>query len=99
MLENPTILGKQPAGWTLIVLLIVVAIIAILMAIYLPSVLQMYSPPSSADGEGTRKPTLEFVEDQLEGIDRRNEQTDDLINQLTDPQKEQAEQEQQDDEE
>ena len=81
MAENRTISTKQPGGWTLIVLLIVVAIIALLMAIYLPSVLQVYSPPSSVDKKGTRKPTLEHVEDQFEGIDPRNKQIDDLINQ------------------
>ncbi len=45
--ENYGMSGKYPGGWTLIVLLIVVAIIALLMAIYLPSVLQMYSPSPS----------------------------------------------------
>ncbi len=92
MLENPTILDRPPGGWTLIVLLIVVAIIALLMAIYLPSVLTVYSPPSSTDEEGTRKPTLEHVKDQLEGIDPRNEQIDDLINEQIGPDQEQREQ-------
>ncbi len=92
MLENPTMLDKQPGGWTLIVLLIVVAIIALLMAIYLPSVLTVYSPPSSVDEEGTRKPTTEHVKDQLGGIDERNKQIDDFINQQTG-----RDQEQQDD--
>ena len=92
MLENPTMLDKQPGGWTLIVLLIVVAIIALLMAIYLPSVWTVYSPPSSVDEEGIRKPTLEYAKDQLEGIDERNKQINDLMNQQTG-----RDQEQQDD--
>ncbi len=94
MAENPTMLDKQPGGWTLIVLLIVVAIIALLMVLYLPSVLQMYSPPSSADQEGTRKPTLKHVKEQLAPIDQRNKQLEDFINQQSDPQKEQTEQDQ-----
>ena len=97
MPENPTMLDKQPGGWTLIVLLIVVAIIALLMMYYLPSVLQMYSPPSSADQEGTRKPTIEHVKDQLAPIDQRNKQLEDFLKQQSGPQEEQTEQDQQDD--
>ncbi len=97
--KNPTISDKQPGGWTLIVLLIVVAIIALLMAIYLPSVLTVYSPPTSPDEEGTRKPTLEHVKDQLAPIDLRNKQIDDFINQQIGPEQEQTEQNQQDEEE
>ena len=65
MPENHTILDKQPGGWTLIVLLIVVAIIALLMAVYLPSVLQVYTPPTSPGQDGTRKSTLDHIKDQL----------------------------------
>ncbi len=90
MPENPTMLDKQPGGWTLIVLLIVVAIIALLMALYLPSVLQMYSPPSSPDEQGTRKPTIEHVKEQLAPIDQRNKQLEDVL-------KQQSGQEQEDD--
>ena len=97
MAENRTISTKQPGGWTLIVLLIVVAIIALLMMYYLPSILQVYSPPSSADQEGTRKPTIEHVKEQLAPIDQRNKQMDDFIKQQSDPQEEQTEQDQQDD--
>ena len=53
MPENHTISDKQPGGWTLIVLLVVMAIIALLMMYYLPSILQRYSPPSATDKEGT----------------------------------------------
>ena len=42
MPKNSAVLDKQPGGWTLIVLLIVIAGIAALLAIYyLPSVLQV----------------------------------------------------------
>ncbi len=81
MPENHTILDKQPSGWTLIVLLIVIAIIALLMAVYLPSVLQVYSPPSSPGQDGTRKSTLDHVRDQLAPIDQRNKDFEDLLNQ------------------
>ena len=96
--RNPTILDKQPGGWTLIVLLIVVAIIALLMALYLPSVFQVYRPPSSADEEGTRKPTLEHVRDQLEGVDERNKEIDNSINQQAGQDQEQTEEDQEDQE-
>ena len=97
MPENPAMLDKQPAGWTLIVLLIVVAIIALLMAIYLPSVLRMYSPPTVEGEEGTKKPVLESVKERLEGIDQRNKQIDDFMNQQNGSKKEPDDQEQQDD--
>ncbi len=97
MPENPAILTKQPGGWTLIVLLIVVAIIALLMMYYLPSVLQMYSPPSSPDQEGTRKPIIEHVKERLAPIDQRNKQLEDFLDQPSGPQEEQTEQDQQDD--
>ncbi len=95
--ENSTMLDKQPAGWTLIVLLIVVAIIALLMALYLPSVLQMYSPPTTEGEEGTKKPVLESVKERLEGIGQRNKQIDDFMNQQNGSKKEPDDQEQQDD--
>ena len=94
MPENPAILTKQPGGWTLIVLLIVVAIIALLMVLYLPSILQVYSPPSSPDEEGTRKPILKHVKDQLAPIDQRNKQLEDFLHQQGGPQEEQTEQDQ-----
>ena len=92
MAENPEILDRHPGGWTLIVLLIVVAIIALLMALYLPSVLQMYSPPSSPGQEGTRKPTIERVKEQLAPIDQRNKQLEDFLKQQSGPQEEQTDQ-------
>ena len=91
MLENPTMLNKQPGGWTLIVLLIVVAIIALLMVIYLPSLMQMYGPTTVEGEDGTKGPVLKHVEQQLEGIGERNQQLDDLIEQQADPQEEQIE--------
>ena len=97
MAENRTISTKQPGGWTLIVLLIVVAIIALLMMYYLPSILQVYSPPSSADQEGTRKPIIEHVKEQLAPIDERNKQLEDFLKQQIGPEEEQTEQDQEDD--
>ena len=73
------ILDEYRGGWTLIVLLIVVAIIALLMALYLPSVLESYSPPTTTDEEGTTKPVLEHVEEQLAPIDTRNQQLEDYL--------------------
>ena len=67
----------------MIVLLIVVAIIALLMVLYLPSVLQMYSPPTTEGEEGTKKPVLESVKERLEGIGQRNKRIDDFMNQQT----------------
>ncbi len=96
MPENRTISTKQPGGWTLIVLLIVVAIIALLMMYYLPSVLQTYSPPSSPDQEGTRKPITEHVKDQLAPIDQRNKELEDFLDQQSGPQEEQTDQDQED---
>ena len=96
MAENPGIPDRHPGGWTLIVLLIVVAIIALLMMYYLPSILQVYSPPSSPDQEGTRKPTIEHVKDQLAPIDQRNKQLEDFLNQPSGPQEEQTDQDQED---
>jgi len=91
MLENPTMLNKQPGGWTLVVLLIVVAIIAVLMVIYLPSLMQMYGPTTVEGEEGTKRPALEHAKQQLEGIGERNKQIDDLIEQESEPQEEQDE--------
>ena len=79
MAEYHGILDGQRGRWTLIVLLIVVAIIALLMVLYLPSVLQSYSPPTTTDEEGTTKPILEYVEDQLAPIDTRNQQLEDYL--------------------
>lgn len=77
---KPAILDKQPGGWTLIVLLIVIAIIALLMALYLPSVLQMSSSPGK---KGAQKPILEHVKEELAPIDQRNKQLEDALNQQT----------------
>ena len=97
MTENQEISDKYPGGWTLIVLLIVVAILALLMALYLPSVLQTYSPPTTPDGQGTRKPTTDVVKDRLSGIGQRNEQLDDALNQQDPSQQELSQPDQQDD--
>ena len=79
MAENSIILDEHRGGWTLIVLLIVVAIITLLMIWYLPSVLQSYSPPTTTDEEGTTKPVLEHVKEQLAPIDQRNKQLEDYL--------------------
>lgn len=73
------ILDGHRGGWTLIVLLIVVAIIALLMVLYLPSVLESYSPPTTTDEEGTTKPILEHVKDQLAPIDTRDQQLENYL--------------------
>ena len=96
MPENHNISDKQPGGWTLIVLLIVVAIIALLMAVYLPSVLQVYTPPTSPGQEGTRKSTLDHVRDQLAPIDQRNKELEDVLNQQSGQDQEQTDKEKQD---
>ena len=93
MTENSVILDKHRGGWTLLVLLVVVAIIALMMAYYLPSVLQMYSPPETEGEEGTKKPTIEYVRDQLAPIDQRNQEVDDFINQQSGAEKEKPGQE------
>ena len=95
MPKNRAILANQPGGWTLIVLLVVIAIIALLMALYLPSVLQMSSTPGK---KGTRKPTIQHVKDQLAPIEKRNKQLEDALNSQTDQDQEQTEQVQQDQE-
>ena len=79
MTNHSNISAKHRDGWTLIVLLIVIAIIALLMIIYLPSVLQSYSPPTTTDEEGTTKPVLQHVEDQLAPIDTRTQQIEDFL--------------------
>ena len=79
MTNQSSLLTKHNGGWTLIALLIVVAIIALLMALYLPSVLRSYSPPTTEDEEGTTKPVLQHVEDQLAPIDTRNQQIEEFL--------------------
>ena len=69
-----SILDKHRGGWTLIVLLIVVAIIALLMILYLPSVLQSYSPPTTTDKQGEKKPVIEHVKEELAPIENRNQE-------------------------
>ncbi len=83
MQENSTILDKQPGGWTLIMLLVVMAIIALLMMYYLPSILQRYSPPSVVDKEGTSKPIIKYVQEELAPIEQRNKELEDVLNQQT----------------
>ena len=96
MPESHTISDKQPGGWTLIVLLIVIAIIALLMAVYLPSVLQVYTPPTSPGQDGTRKSTLDYVRDQLAPIDQRNKEFEDLLNQQSGQDQDKTDKEKQD---
>ena len=79
MAHHPEILNKDPGGWTLIVLLSVIAMIALLMVYYLPSVLQSYSPPTREDAEGTTKPVPDHVKDQLAPIDERSKQLEDYL--------------------
>ena len=74
MANYRSILDKHRGGWTLIVLLIVVAIIALLMIVYLPSVLQSYSPPTTTDKQGEKKPVIEHVEEELAPIENRNKE-------------------------
>ena len=66
-------------GWTLIVLLVVIAIIALLMALYLPSVLRMYSPPTTGGEKGTTKPVMEGVKERLAPVDQRSRQLEDYL--------------------
>ena len=86
MIHHSSIFAQHRDGWTLIVLLIVVAIIALLMVLYLPSVLQSYSPPTTTDKEGTTKPVLKHVEDQLAPIDTRNQQLEEFLSEKSSPQ-------------
>ena len=74
MADYPNILKEHRGGWTLIVLLIVVAIIALLMILYLPSVLQSYSPPTTTDKQGEKKPVIEHVKEELAPIENRNQE-------------------------
>ena len=84
---NPRILKRraqsltsaQRGGWTLIVLLIVVAIIAVLMAAYLPSVLE------TKGKDGQKKPVIQHVKDELAPIDQRNQQINEAIQGLSQP--------------
>jgi competence protein ComGC len=91
MTNHSSLLTKHRDGWTLIVLLIVVAIIALLMIIYLPTVLQSYSPPTTTDEEGTTKPVLKHVEDQLAPIDSRSQPLEDYLPEKSPPQDDQPE--------
>ena len=79
MTHHSSLFTKNRDGWTLIVLLIVVAIIALLMVLYLPSVLQSYQPPTTTDEKGTTKPIRQHVKDQLAPIDTRNQQLEDYL--------------------
>ena len=79
MSNNSNIFTGHRGGWTLIVLLIVMAIIAVLMMIYLPRVLESYSPPTTTDPHGKKKPVLENVKDQLAPIDERNKQLENYL--------------------
>ncbi|NIA07774.1 MAG: hypothetical protein GWP14_09125 [Actinobacteria bacterium] len=79
------LLTKHRDGWTLLILLIVVAIIALLMVLYLPSVLQSYSPPTITDEEGNTKPVLEHVKEQLAPIDTRNQQLEEALPEKSPP--------------
>ena len=79
MLDYPSISARYRGGWPLIVLLIVIPIIALLMVLYLPSVLQSYAPPTTTDEEGTTKPVIDHVQDQLAPIQPRNQQLEDYL--------------------
>jgi len=92
MVNDFRILDKHPGGWTLIVLLIVVAIIVLLMALYLPSVLQMYAPPTTTDEEGNKEPVLEHVKEQLAPIETRNKQLEKYLPGQGEPEHRRAEQ-------
>ena len=74
MANYPNILKGHRGGWTLIVLLIVSAIIAFLMIIYLPSLFQSESPPTVTDKQGQKKPVIEHVEEELAPIENRNQE-------------------------
>lgn len=78
-------------GWTMIVLLIVVAIIAVLMVIYLPSILEVYAPPKTEGGQGQKKPVLQHVKEELAPIEQRNQQLEQTIERLREPEKHQDE--------
>ena len=93
MAGESMVLNKSRDGWAMVALLVVMAILALMMAYYLPAVLERYSPSETADEEGTRKPTTEYVRDQLAPIDQRNQEVDDFINQQTNPQEEQRQDE------
>ena len=86
MTHHSSLLTKHRDGWALIALMIVVAIIALLMIIYLPGLLQSYQPPTTTDEEGRTKPVLEHVKDQLAPIDTRNQQLEDYLNEKDPPQ-------------
>ena len=84
--------AKHRGGWTLIVLLVVIAIIALLMVLYLHSVLQSYAPPTITDEEGGTIPAIDHVKDQLAPIDTRNKQLDELLEDQSQSQDKQPEQ-------
>jgi len=71
--------NANQGGWTLIALLIAVAIIAVLMVIYLPSLMQSYSPPETTDEQGQKKPVTQHVKEQLAPIDTRNKQLEQYL--------------------
>ena len=91
MTNHSNIFTEHRHGWTLIVLLVVIAIIALLMIIYLPSVLQSYSPPTTTDEKGTTKPVLQDVKDKLAPIDTHNKQLEDYLSENAAPQDSQPE--------
>ena len=86
MANHHSILNKHRGGWTLIVLLIVVAIIALLMILYLPSILQSYSPPTTTNKEGEKKPVIEHVREELAPIENRNQELDQYLPKENKPQ-------------
>ncbi len=75
--------SAQRGGWTLIVLLISVAIIAILMGIYLPSVLE------TKGKDGQKKPVIQSVKEQLAPIDQRNQEINQTIEEPAQPEESQ----------
>ncbi len=91
MAEKTMVLNKHRGGWAMLALVVVVAILAIIMAYYLPAVLERYSPSETADEEGRKQSTIEYVQGQLEPIDQRNQGVDDLIDPEANPDQEQSE--------
>ena len=89
MAGKSMVLNKNRGGWAMVALLVVMAILALMMAYYLPAILEHYSPPESADEEGNKQTTIEYVQDQLVPIDQRNQRVDDFIDPQTNPEEEQ----------
>ena len=85
MTNRSSLFTKHRDGWALIALMIVVAIIALLMIVYLPSLLESYQPPTVTDEKGTTKPVLEHVKDQLAPIDTHNQELEDYLNEKDPP--------------